>query len=187
MFYFRRLGLIVLLSLSSGLPIEATTLVAMPLAQLAQNAPLIVEVEIGPSHVAPINGNPFTLVEVAVKEAIRGKFTNPIIVAIPGGILANTPVPIQVEIPGAPRLFPGVRAILFLEEIPGNPEFHHLVGLSQGVFYLSEDGSTARQNLDGAHLVAPAVTGNAPTERSNPWPVDALKAEIRTALREVTR
>jgi|GEM_PF-4682833 len=187
MLYFRNLCLIILLSLSSGLPSEATTLEIMPLGQLTQNAQLILEVEIGSSRVAAIHGNPFTLVDVVVEEALQGTTTNPVTVAIPGGELINAPVPIQVEVPGAPRLFPGSRAILFLEEIPGNPGLYHLVGLSQGVFYLSEDGSTARQDLRGAHLVTPTTTGGAPTGRPDAWSRDALVAQIRAARTEVTR
>lgn len=187
MHYSRSLCLILLLSLVSGLPTQATTLEFIPLGQLTQTAQLILDAEIGSSRVAAIHGNPFTLVDVVIRETLQGTTTNPVTVAIPGGELINAPVPIQVEVPGAPRLFPGSHAILFLEEVPGAPGLYQLVGLSQGVFYLSEDGSTARQDLRGAHLVSPTMTGGASTGGPDAWSRDALVAQIRAARPEVAR
>ena len=153
--------------------LSATTLESLSLDALVDHADLIVQVEIGESGTAFFDDQPHTLVEAAVEEVLKGAPISSITVAIPGGVIRPAAIPIEVEVVGAPQLFQGNRAILFLEEFPGYGSLYRIVGFSQGVFLFTTDGTNAVQDLRG--LAA-----------GDTMSVAALKAEIRSTT-EVAR
>jgi hypothetical protein len=129
-------------------PLAATTYQRVADADLADQAPVVVEAVVGaPADAAdlangrlPATAYPVTNYPVTVERAIRGAAVgDALTVRVPGGRRADG---MSLQIWGAPRFQPGERALLFLA--PNADGSFHVLHLMLGAFHLraAADGRT---------------------------------------------
>ena len=127
-----RLATITLLG-SSLIPAGATTLLQLGMQEMAQDATAIARVRIRSAAAQRRGDDVFTVYQFDTLETLKMAKTGPIAtVAIPGGSAEG----IRQVIVGAPVLQPGREYVVFLWT--GRSGLTQLVGLSQGVFEVSE-------------------------------------------------
>jgi hypothetical protein len=111
----------------------ATTLEQLTLDEMTQKSTAIVRARITGSHAATRNGNIYTYFQLQVLESWKGQAVKE--VAVPGGVADG----VRQTVAGAPELKAGQEYVLFLWT--GRSGLTQLIGLSQGLFKLSEEGS----------------------------------------------
>ena len=116
-------------------PGSATTLQQLTIDDMIQKSTAIVRARVTGSHSAYRGASIYTYFQIQVLETWKSSGPAATEVAIPGGV-ANG---IRQSVAGAPALKTGEDYVLFLWAGPsGLPQ---VIGLSQGVFKLSEGGS----------------------------------------------
>ncbi|MBZ5631954.1 MAG: hypothetical protein LAO55_02395 [Acidobacteriia bacterium] len=124
-------GLALVLSVIAPMP--ATTLEQLTLDEMAQKSTTIVRARVTGSHSAYRGASIYTSFQLQVLENWKGQAITE--VAVPGGVVSG----IRQNVSGAPALKPGQEYVLFLWTSPSG--LTQVIGLSQGVFKLSEEGS----------------------------------------------
>ncbi|HEY5185967.1 MAG TPA: hypothetical protein VIM19_13935 [Actinomycetes bacterium] len=116
-----------------------------------------------------------THVVVEVREAWKGGARGRITVVQPGGEVDG----IGQRVSGVAEIPSGARVVLFLERVGS---MHRVVGLSQGVYRVVDDGvagiRAVPSSVEGLEFVTPA--GQQPAARA-PVPVSALRASVQAA------
>ena len=159
-------------------PALATTLEQLTLEEMARKSTAIVRARVTGSHAAARGGDIYTYFGLQVLETWKGQTITE--VAIPGGV-ANG---IRQTVTGAPELKPGQEYVLFLWT--SRSGLTQVMGLSQGIFKLSEEGSGG----GGVKVAQRAPTSELMLDRAG-LPVDDravrvhlqdLRAQVRLAL-----
>lgn len=155
----------------------ATTLEQLTLDEMAQKSTAIVRARVTGSHAGTHGTNIYTYFELQVIETWKASGQTTTEVAVPGGAFEG----IRQSVNGAPELKPGQEYVLFLWT--SRSGLTQVIGLSQGVFQLSEEGSGK------AVAQRPAVselmlnrTGLPVDDRSVSMPLQDLRTHVRQAL-----
>jgi hypothetical protein len=101
------------------------------------------------------DGELWTEATVDVTQSLKGATSGEALVMVPGGIDLRGPHPVARAYPGAPQLRPNEEVVLFLEEMPGQPDRYAISGFSQGYFTVvsSPAGAQAVRNLSAVRVV----------------------------------
>jgi hypothetical protein len=130
----RMLGKLRIFWLLSGLPLAATTLQQLPLAEMAQKSTAIVRTRVKAGAAVLHGSDVYTVYKLDPIEIWKAPVSEmPSEVAVPGGVAGGLRQPVD----GAPALVPGREYILFLWT--GRSRLTQLMGLSQGLFEVRED------------------------------------------------
>lgn len=121
------------LFLSAVAHVPATTLEQLTLDEMAQKSTAIVVARVTGSRAAARGGNIYTYFQLQVVENWKGSSVTE--VAVPGGVAGG----IRQSAAGAPDLKPGQEYVLFLWT--SRSGLTQIIGLSQGLFKVSEEGS----------------------------------------------
>jgi hypothetical protein len=133
----------------------ATTLVALDDDQLIDQSTLIVTGSCVKVDHEWRQGMLWTLAAVRVDRVLKGKAASEVTVMIPGGVDLERRIPVAVTFPGAPRLLPAERVLLFLGPAGTRPGELSITGFSQGKLSILEaaDGTpVVRRDLAGVSL-----------------------------------
>ena len=123
------------LTLSSIAPTWGTTLEQLTLDEMAQKSTSIVRARVTGSHAGTLGSNIYTYFQLQVLETWKSSGQSSTEVAVPGGVADG----IRQSVSGAPELKPGQEYVLFLWT--SRSGLTQVMGLSQGLFKLSEEGS----------------------------------------------
>lgn len=158
-------------------PMGATTLEQLTLDDMIQKSTAIVRARVVGSHSAARGGNIYTYFQLQVLESWKGSAVTSATaeVAVPGGAAGG----IRQSVAGAPELKPGREYVLFLWT--SRSGLTQLMGLSQGLFHVSEDGS-------GGVLARRPPASELMLDRSgNPVEDRSLSIQIRDLRAQVLR
>ncbi len=189
------------------LPVQATTLLSLPIDEVAARAELIFEGEVlahSPQR-DPFSGQIYTTVSFSVQELIKGDYADAILeLRFSGGSVGNE----RLEIPGLTLPAVGETGIYFIESVSQNM-INPLLGWSQGHYLISEQGgqrliqtnsgqailevqaatavpATIRRPqrlIDGGSDAAEGiVTGESALSQSQPLTAEQFKSRIRSLL-----
>lgn len=187
----RFLTLALLLLATGASPARATTVVEMTPAELAAAAQLIVAGDCTEVHAVWAGPTLVTLATYAVEETLKGPPQTQVVVALPGGIDSQRPVPVQMIYPGAPTAVVGEHSLLFLNTFDDVPGSFMVTGFAQGKFTLvpgANGPTTLHRTLAGLTFVrapgasspgAPAPVARAPVAMT----YEQLKRELVASLR----
>jgi len=129
------IGLALVISSGVVAPLPATTLEQLTLDDMTQKSTAIVRARIIGSRSAMRGSDIYTYFQLRLLETWKSSGQAITEVAVPGGVASG----IRQSVAGAPELKPGQEYVLFLWT--GHSGLTQLMGLSQGVFNLSEEGS----------------------------------------------
>jgi len=173
------------LTLSIIAPTWATTLEQLTLDEMAQKSTAIVRARVTGSHAGARGANIYTYFQLEVLETWKasGQRTGQptIEVAVPGGVVDG----IRQSVSGAPDLKPGQEYVLYLWT--SRSGLTQVIGLSQGLFKVSEEGS---EGGSGAAVVQRPAASELMLDKSG-LPVDdravsmqlqELRSRVRQAL-----
>ena len=128
-----------LISLVVMAPLPATTLEQLTLDDMIQKSTAIVRARVTGSHSGYLGANRgagiYTYFQLQVLETWKSSGQATTEVAVPGGVVDG----IRQSVAGAPALKPGQEYVLFLWT--SRSGLTQVIGLSQGVFNISEEGS----------------------------------------------
>ena len=173
------------LTLSIIAPTWATTLEQLTLDEMAQKSTASVRARVTGSHAGARGANIYTYFQLEVLETWKasGQRTGQptIEVAVPGGVVDG----IRQSVSGAPDLKPGQEYVLYLWT--SRSGLTQVIGLSQGLFKVSEEGS---EGGSGAAVVQRPAASELMLDKSG-LPVDdsavsmqlqELRSRVRQAL-----
>jgi hypothetical protein len=154
---------------------SATTLEQLSLDDMIQQSTAIVRARITGSRTSARAGDIYTYFQLQTIESWKGQTVTE--VAVPGGV-ANG---VRQSVTGAPELKPGQEYVLFLWT--GRSGLTQVIGLSQGLFRLSEEGS------GGAVVQRPAApelmldrSGRPVEDQAVSLKLQDLRARVRQAI-----
>lgn len=125
----------ILVGLALAGALSATTLEQLTLDDMIQKSTAIVHARVTASRAATRGADIYTYFQLQVLETWKSGAQPPTEVAVPGGVLNG----IRQSVAGAPELKPGGEYVLFLWT--GRSGLTQVIGLSQGLFKLSEESS----------------------------------------------
>jgi len=161
-------------------PLRATTLEQLTLDEMIRKSTAIVRARITGSHSAARGGNIYTYFQLQVLESWKGSAVTsaPREVAVPGGMADG----IRQSVAGAPELKPGREYVLFLWT--SRTGLTQLMGLSQGLFNVSEEGSDGglAQRPPASELMVDR-SGNPVEDRSLSIQIRDLRARVLQTVR----
>jgi hypothetical protein len=167
-----------------GSRVWATTLEQLTLDDMARKSTAIVRAKVSGSHAEKRGADVYTCYKLQVVETWKSSSTASAAsaeVAVPGGIADG----IRQSVSGAPELKSGQEYVLFLWT--SRSGLTQVVGLSQGVFKVSEEGSGG----GNAATVVQRPASSEPMLNRSGFPVDdhpvsmrldELRARVRSAL-----
>lgn len=132
------LGASLLLTPLAEQHLTATTLEQLSMGDLIQQSTAIVRARVGGSSGVFHGANIYTHYRIQVLETLKGSGGNSLTsldVAVPGGVAGG----MRQEVAGAPVLVSGQEYVLFLWTSRAGTT--QVIGLSQGLFHLSQDSS----------------------------------------------
>lgn len=153
----------------------ATTLEQLTLDEMSQKSTAIVRARVTGSHAGMRSGNIYTYFRLEVLDNWKGQAVRE--VAVPGGEADG----IRQTVAGAPELKPGHEYVLFLWT--SRSGLTQVMGLSQGLFRLSEEGSgeaVAQRPAASELMLNPA--GLPVADRAVTMPLHDLRTRVRQAL-----
>jgi hypothetical protein len=118
-------------------PVGATTLLKMSMNDLILESTSIVRAKIGGSRTAAVGKDIYTYYQLQVSETLKKGAILPAEFAVPGGVYGNIR---QIGI-GSPVFTQGQEYVLFLWT--GRSGMTQVIGLTQGMFNLTQDASGA--------------------------------------------
>jgi hypothetical protein len=95
-----------------------------------------------------------TVANISVQEVLKGDSTSNVTVVLPGGVDMNRKIPIAMTYPGAPRIEPSEKVLLFLTRDDAVGGGYAVTGFSQGKFSIVE-------NEEGQEFVSRDLTRTA--------------------------
>jgi hypothetical protein len=171
----------ILCSLAMATSAGATTLLKMSMNDMIVQSTEIVRARVVGSRTAAIGQDIYTYYQLAVAESLKGASV-PAEVAVPGGVYGRLR---QVAV-GSPALTEGQEYVLFLWT--NQRGMSQLIGLSQGMFRLTEDASGAKVLSRGA-IADPMVdkAGKPVTDQGVAMKWSDLKAQIVKTLKPAVK
>lgn len=124
---------ILVTALLASVPLRATTLQRLSLEEMTQQSTAIVRAKVTGSSPALRGNEVWTFYQLQILETLKGRETNQIQVAVPGGAAAG----LRQIVAGAPALRSGAEYVLFLWT--GRSGLTQVIGLSQGLLSVSRD------------------------------------------------
>jgi hypothetical protein len=165
------------LTLGVMAPTWATTLEQLTLDEMAQKSTAIVRARVTGSHSGTRGASIYTYFELQVIETWKSAGQKTTEVAVPGGVADG----IRQSVTGAPELKPGQEYVLFLWT--SRSGLTQVIGLSQGLFQLSEEGSgkaVAKRPASSELMVD--QSGLPVDDRAVSMPLQDLRTQVRQAL-----
>ena len=158
-------------------PLPATTLQQLTLEDMTQKSTAIVRARVTGSHSSSRAGDIYTHFQLQVVETWKSPGQAPTEVAVPGGVFNG----IRQSVAGAPELKAGQEYVLFLWT--GRSGLTQVIGLSQGVFKLSEEGSGGGvvQRPAASELML-SSSGSPVEDRAVSIQLEDLRSRVRNAL-----
>ena len=155
----------------------ATSLEQLTLEEMAQKSTAIVRARVTGSHMETFGTNIYTYFELQVIETCKSSGQKTTEVAVPGGVAEG----IRQTVTGAPELKPGQEYVLFLWT--SRSGLTQVIGLSQGIFKLSEAGlgKAVAQRAAASELMLNR-SGLPAEDRALSIPLQDLRARVRQAL-----
>ena len=176
------IGLAPLLGIVVGLagPAFSTTLEQLSLDEMTRQSTSIVRARVTGSHAATRSGNIYTYFQLQVLESWKGHGSTE--VAVPGGVVDG----IRQSVAGAPELKTGQEYVLFLWT--SRSGLTQVIGFSQGLFKLSEEGSEGGGGVAFARRPAASElvldrSGNPVEDRAVRMPLQDLRTRVLKTLR----
>ena len=159
--------------------VRATTLEQLTLDDMIRQSTAIVRARVTGSHAGTRGGNIYTYFQLQTVESWKGQAITE--VAIPGGVAGG----IRQSVSGAPELKPGQEYVLFLWT--SRSGLTQVIGLSQGLFKLSEEGSEGGRGVAMAQRPAASElmlnrSGLPVDDHAVSMPVQDLRARVLQAL-----
>ena len=169
----------VTLALSVIAHVGATTLEQLTLDDMARKSTEIVRARVTGSHTGMRGTSIFTFFQLQILENWKGQTVTE--VAIPGGVADG----VRQAVSGAPELKTGQEYVLFLWT--SRSGLTQVIGLSQGVFRLSEEGSGGGSRASVAQRPAASElmldrSGRPVEDHAVSMPLRDLQARVRQAL-----
>ena len=162
-------------SLCVAAALSATTLEQLSFDDMVQKSTAIVRARVTGSHTSTRVTDVYTHYQLQIVESWKGQAVTE--VAVPGGVDHG----IRQSVTGAPELKPGQEYVLFLWT--SRSGLTQVVGLSQGLFKLSEEGS------GGAVVQRPAApelmldrSGRPVEDQAVSMKLQDLRVRVRQAL-----
>ncbi len=183
---FKRLWWVLALMLPIAVPVSATTVLKVPVEEMARGADLVVRAVVrdvraddGPKR----RGTFGTRVTLAVRETLKGQPTGPTLtIVLPGGSDGRS----TLSVPGMPDFAKGDEVVLFLERtlrgwVPS--------GLSMGKYLVTHADSKAplrvRRSMAGIHTVVRkdgTLRQATPIDSQDDMTLEALREAIRRGV-----
>jgi hypothetical protein len=169
-----------LVSLTLTLSVSATTLEQLTLDEMAQKSTAIVRARVTGSHAGRRGTDIYTYFQFQVSETWESSGQPNSEVAVPGGVVDG----IRQSVSGAPELKPGHEYVLFLWT--SRSGLTQVMGLSQGLFKLSEESSgggsgTLVQRSAASELMLNR-SGFPVDDHAVTMPLQDLRARVQQAL-----
>jgi hypothetical protein len=179
-------GLLLLLALELARPARASVMLALSLEDLTRKADLI-ELVVPTERQSRMDGDGkliVTDVSLRVEQSLKGggKPGQTLVATLLGGRIEQ----LALQVPGEASLPIGQRLLVFLQRAPKNGELH-VVGMSQGVLTLSQQGGATMvlPGGSGAELMQRGSDGalhGAPDALLQPQPLGQLLDRIRSLV-----
>jgi hypothetical protein len=160
------------------LPVRCATLEQLSLSDMSAKSTAIVRAKVVSSYVAMTSPVIYTHYQLQVGERYKGAAQSTIDLAIPGGV-ANG---VRQVWGGAPLLNAGDEYVFFLWT--GKSGLTQVMGLSQGLFAVAQDGSKdpAVTHTATHEVMLDHNTGRAVQDHTLTMPLSGLKAQVAAAL-----
>jgi hypothetical protein len=160
------------------LPLRCATLEQLSLSDMSAKSTAIVRAKVVSSYVAMTSPVIYTHYQLQVGERYKGAAQSTIDLAIPGGV-ANG---VRQVWGGAPLLNAGDEYVFFLWT--GKSGLTQVMGLSQGLFAVAQDGSKdpAVTHTATHEVMLDHNTGRAVQDHTLTMPLSGLKAQVAAAL-----
>jgi hypothetical protein len=169
------------LTLSIIAPTWATTLEQLTLDDMAQKSTAIVRARVTGSHAGRHGTDIYTYFQLQVIETWKSSGQTTTEVAVPGGAFDG----IRQSVTGAPELKSGQEYVLFLWT--SRSGLTQVIGLSQGLFKVSEEGSAGGKGVAVAQRPAASElminrSGLPVDDRAVSMPLQDLRSHVLQAL-----
>jgi hypothetical protein len=160
------------------LPLRSATLEQLSMSDLIAKSTAIVRAKVVSSYAAMSGPVIYTHYQLQVSERYKGAAQSTVDLAIPGGVAHG----VRQVWGGAPQLDNGADCVFFLWT--GKSGLTQVMGLSQGLFTVAQDGSTDPTVTHTAshELMLDHNTGRAVHDQTLAMPLSGLKAQIAAAL-----
>jgi hypothetical protein len=167
-----------LLSVVAALPLQCATLEQLSMADLIAKSTAIVRAKVVSSYAAKTGPVIYTHYLLQVSERYKGAAQSTMDLAVPGGVVGD----VRQVWGGAPQLDPSADYVLFLWT--GKSGLTQVMGLSQGLFTLAQDGSPdpAVTHRATHELMLDHATGRPVPDHDVTIAFSALKAQIAAGL-----
>jgi hypothetical protein len=161
-----------------ALPLQCATLDQLSMRDMIAKSTAIVRAKVVSSYAAMSGPVVYTHYQLQVSERYKGAAQSTVDLAIPGGI-ANG---IRQVWGGAPQLDNGADCVFFLWT--GKSGLTQVMGLSQGLFTVAQDGSTdpAVTRTASHETMLDHNTGRAVHDQTLTMPLSGLKAQIAAVI-----
>lgn len=169
----RSCGLILIMTITA-VPLIATTVPKMELAQLVSTADSIVQGRVDSVESRWEDKLAYTYVSITVDDPLKGERRRTVMVRQLGGKIGS----LNVTVAGMPKFEPGTQVIVFLKS-QQNGTFD-VVGLSQGKYEIVDDYAIA--NVSGLTLLDPKTGQLTDAGFVEKAPLETFKAKIRGLL-----
>ena len=175
-------GLLALLSFQwlAAPPAGATVLVELSEDQLVDRSHLIVAGTVASVHGEWRDGMLVTVADVRVDRVLAGEPVARVAVVVPGGVDFERAVPVAVTVPGAPKLVPGERTLLFLQANGPAADFA-ITGFSQGKLAIVDGPGgvpMVLEDLAGVALVGSAHKSAARVGEARAVPLSVIEERV---------
>ena len=173
----RSIGL-ALLAVSGSLVAGGATLQQLSLDDMITRSTAIVRGKVTGSYAVPSGPIIYTFYEIQVAEQLKGAYKSNVTVAVPGGTANN----LRQTFPGAPQFNSGDEFVFFLWT--GKSGLTQVIGLTQGLFKLSTDGSPdpLATRAASSELMFERGTGRRVKDQTLVMNLSDLKARIASTL-----
>ena len=163
------------------MPLQSATLERLTLNDMAAKSSTIVRAKVLDSYASLSGAAIYTHYKIQVTERLKG--TSVADVAVRGGIAGN----LQQVVPGAPKFNKGDEYVFFLWT--GKDGLNQVIGLTQGLFAVSADGTTNPQVTRNAshELMLDPRTGHPVKDETLQMRMSDLRTQISSALAGATQ
>lgn len=173
----REFALLLLSALGTAL-LSGATLERLSLTGMIGKSTAIVRAKVVGSSVAASGPVIYTHYQLQVSEQYKGTAQSTVDLALPGGVAHG----VQQLYSGVPQLHPGEEYVFFLWT--GKSGMTQLIGLSQGLFSISEIGAAnpSLTRLASRETMIDGRTGQAVEDKTLRMTLAKLKAQIAAGL-----
>jgi hypothetical protein len=159
------------------LPLQCATLEQLSMTDLIAKSTAIVRAKVVSSYAAMSGPVIYTHYQLQVSARYKGAAQSTVDLAIPGGVASG----VRQVWGGAPQLDTGADCVFFLWT--GKSGLTQVMGLSQGLFAVAQDGSAdPAVTRTASHELMLDHTGRAVQDQTLAMPLSGLKAQIAALL-----